>query len=163
MTGDRAGGLASQLISNSSLPTQPMRCLSLHRVLGPLLFTNSGVDSFTSYQWKCCERGPLDLKQRQHILLSYFKTPKGGYERDWNPGPPLTSLALVAHWLDSAIHRIKICSVDDTIGFPNTYPLDSDFSDGQRYPTFEQPGPGRGVQRYTADWASSRQFNNVLD
>ena len=78
MTGDRAGGLASQLISNSSLPTQPMRCLSLHRVLGPLLFTNSSVDSFTSYQWKCCERGPLDLKQRQHILLSYFKTLKVG-------------------------------------------------------------------------------------
>ena len=27
------------------------------------------------------------------------------------------------------------------IGFPNTYALDSDLSDGQRYPTFEQPGP----------------------
>ena len=70
MIGDRAGGLASQLISNSSLPTQPMRCLSLHRVLGPLLFRNSSVES--------CERGPLDLKQRQHILLSYFKTLRVG-------------------------------------------------------------------------------------
>ena len=26
------------------------------------------------------------------------------------------------------------------IGFPNTYALDSDFSGGRRYPTFEQPG-----------------------
>ena len=24
---------------------------------------------------------------------------------------------------------------------PNTYPLDSDLSGGERYPTFEQPGP----------------------
>jgi len=78
MTGDKTGGLSSQLISNSSLPTQPMRCLSLHRVLGPLLFRNSSVDSFTSYQGKCCETGPLDLKQRQHILLSYFKTVRVG-------------------------------------------------------------------------------------
>ena len=78
MTGDRAGGLASQLISNSSLSTQPINCLSLHRALGPLLFRNSSVDSFTSYQWKCCERGPLDLKQRLHILLSYFKTMRVG-------------------------------------------------------------------------------------
>ena len=27
------------------------------------------------------------------------------------------------------------------IGFPNTYPLDSDFSVGYSYPTFEQLGP----------------------
>ena len=58
--------------------------------------------------------------------------------------------ALVVQRLDSAIHRIKIYSVDNTIGFPNTYPLNSDLSGGQRYPTFEQPGPGHGVQRYTA-------------
>ena len=28
------------------------------------------------------------------------------------------------------------------IGFPNTYPLDSDLFDGWRYPAFEQLGPG---------------------
>ena len=50
--------------------------------------------------------------------------------------------ALVVQRLDSAIHRIKIYSVDNTISFPNTYPLNSDLSGGQRYPTFEQPGPG---------------------
>ena len=27
------------------------------------------------------------------------------------------------------------------MGFPNTYPLDSDLSSGERYPTFEQLGP----------------------
>ena len=30
--------------------------------------------------------------------------------------------------------------VDNTIGFPNTYPLDSDLSGGLRYPAFEQLG-----------------------
>ena len=47
----------------------------------------------------------------------------------------------VVQTLDSAIHRIKIYLVDNALGFPNTYPLDSDLSGGQRYPTFEQPGP----------------------
>ena len=50
--------------------------------------------------------------------------------------------APVVQTLDSAIHRIKIYPVDNAIDFPNTYPLDSDLSGGQRYPTFEQPGPG---------------------
>ena len=31
--------------------------------------------------------------------------------------------------------------MDSAIGFPNTYLLDSDLSDGQCYPTFEQPRP----------------------
>ena len=32
----------------------------------------------------------------------------------------------------------KSLPLDAAIGFPNTYPLDSDLSGGQRYPTFEQ-------------------------
>ena len=36
----------------------------------------------------------------------------------------------VVQKLDSAIHRINLCSVDSAIGFPNTYPLDSDLSGG---------------------------------
>ena len=32
--------------------------------------------------------------------------------------------------------------MDNAISFPKTYPLDSDLSGGQRYPMFEQPGPG---------------------
>ena len=38
--------------------------------------------------------------------------------------------AQVLQTLDSAIHWIKIYSVDNAIGFPNTYPLDSDLSGG---------------------------------
>ena len=47
-------------------------------------------------------------------------------------GPQLRSgdQAPVVQTLDSAIHRIKIYLVDNAIGFPNTYPLDSDLSAG---------------------------------
>ena len=41
----------------------------------------------------------------------------------------------------SAIHRMNLCPLDSAIGFPNTYPQDSDLSGGQRYPRIEQPGP----------------------
>ena len=37
--------------------------------------------------------------------------------------------------------RIKSYPLDNAIGFPNTYPLDSNLSGGERYTTFEQPGP----------------------
>ena len=37
---------------------------------------------------------------------------------------------LVVQRLDSAIHRIKIYPVDNAIGLPYTYPLDSDLSGG---------------------------------
>ena len=39
-------------------------------------------------------------------------------------------LAAVAQTLDSAIHRIRIYPVDNAIGFPITYALDSDLSGG---------------------------------
>ena len=38
--------------------------------------------------------------------------------------------ASVIQTLDSAIHRINHYKADSLIGFPNTYPLDSDLSDG---------------------------------
>ena len=38
--------------------------------------------------------------------------------------------APVVQKVDSAIHRINRYRVDSAIGFPNTYPLDSDLSDG---------------------------------
>ena len=43
---------------------------------------------------------------------------------------------------DNTNHWINLCPVDNVIGFPNTHRLDSDFSVGYRYPSFEQPGPG---------------------
>ena len=51
--------------------------------------------------------------------------------------------AAVAQTLDSAIHRINHYPADSFIDFRNAYLLDSDLSRGQRYPTFEQPGPER--------------------
>ena len=42
----------------------------------------------------------------------------------------LTSQAPVVQKLDSAIHRINLYPVDNAIGFPNTFPLDSDLSGG---------------------------------
>ena len=39
-------------------------------------------------------------------------------------------LALVVQKLDNAIHRINQYPADSVIGFPNTYPLDSDLSGG---------------------------------
>ena len=38
--------------------------------------------------------------------------------------------APVVQTLDSAIHRINHYPADSAIGFPNTYPLDSDLSGG---------------------------------
>jgi len=43
--------------------------------------------------------------------------------------------------VDNDIHPINLSRVDNPIGFPITYPLDSDLCDGQRYATFKQPGP----------------------
>ena len=42
----------------------------------------------------------------------------------------LSHLALVVQKVDSAIHRINLYPLNSAIGFPNTYPRDSDLSDG---------------------------------
>ena len=46
------------------------------------------------------------------------------------PTLSLFDQAPVVQKLDSAIHRINLYPVDNAIGFPNTYPLDSDLSSG---------------------------------
>ena len=50
-------------------------------------------------------------------------------------------LAPVVQKVDSTIHRINLCSVDSTIGFPNTCPQGRDLSDGKRYAALEKLGP----------------------
>ena len=50
-------------------------------------------------------------------------------------------LAPVVQTLDSAIHWINHYPLDNSIGFTSVYPLASDLSGGQRYPSFEQLGP----------------------
>ena len=37
-------------------------------------------------------------------------------------------LAPIVRKVDNVIHRINLSSPDSTVGFPNTYPLDSDIS-----------------------------------
>ena len=65
-------------------------------------------------------------------------------------------LVPVVQTLDSAIHLINLYPVDNEIGFPNTYLLDSDLSEGQRYhPTFEQPGPGG--HRFVSSFCSEKE------
>ena len=46
------------------------------------------------------------------------------------PAQPRTLRAPVVQTLDCTIHGIKIYPVESAIGFPNTYPLDSDLSGG---------------------------------
>ena len=41
----------------------------------------------------------------------------------------------------TCIGKTKTYKLKSSIGFRNTYPLDSDLSSGYRYPAFEQPGP----------------------
>ena len=61
-------------------------------------------------------------------------------------------LAPVVQKVGSAIQWMNLFPVDiSAIGFLNTYPLDSDLSNGLRYPTFEQLGPGyKGQLRASA-------------
>ena len=57
------------------------------------------------------------------------------------PSPGPRTITLFTAWIN---HH----PVGNAIGFPNTYPLDSDLSDRKRYPAFEQPEPGaRGAGR----------------
>ena len=55
-------------------------------------------------------------------LDSYSDSP-GSESRSGHQAP-------IAQTWDSAIHRINHYPVDSVIGFPNTYPLDSDLSGG---------------------------------
>ena len=51
-------------------------------------------------------------------------------------------LAPVVQKMDSAIHWKNHYPLDNSIAFPSVFPLNSHLSGGQRYPSFEQLGPG---------------------
>ena len=65
-----------------------------------------------------------------------------GYSSVYFQSFVLLHLAPVVKTLDSAIHRINHSPVDKYLGKQLHYPLDRFLSGGQRYPMFEQPGPG---------------------
>ena len=48
----------------------------------------------------------------------------------------------VVQKVDNTNNQINFHTVDSAIGFPNTYPLDSDLSNGLPYPALEELGPG---------------------
>ena len=48
----------------------------------------------------------------------------------------------VVQKVDSTIHWINHYPMNKAFGLHTTYPLDTDFSGGWRYPFFKQPGPG---------------------
>ena len=48
----------------------------------------------------------------------------------------------VVQKVDNANNQINLNTVDSAIGFPNTYPLDSDLSNGLPRPALEELGPG---------------------
>ena len=60
-----------------------------------------------------------------HILSGLFQITQFFFIVD-----EFLQLGPVVQTLDSAIHRINLYPVDSAIGFPNTYPLNSDLSDG---------------------------------
>ena len=60
--------------------------------------------------------------------------------------------APVVKKVNSGIHRINQYTVDNTIGFVNTYPLDSDLSGGSRYPPFEQPRSVRSLLSFYCEY-----------
>ena len=51
-------------------------------------------------------------------------------------------MASAVQTLDSSIHRINYYPTDKYYRKQLCYPLDRNLSGGERYPSFEQPGPG---------------------
>ena len=96
-------------------------------------------------------------KTLRSLLVSGTRSP------DQMPGYQVTvrknqnvHLAPVVQRLDNAIHRINHCPVDSVVCFVSIYPLDSDLSGGQRYPAFEQPGPGFVNVNSTEKWTGMK-------
>ena len=113
----------SQKQSNSKALAHEACAAELHLELGYLCIQE--VLALT----KSSVRPPFHVSgyEMAHFLA---RSPEGTYY-----------LAPVVQKVDSAIHRINLCSVDSAIGFPNTYPQGRDLSDEKRYPAFEKLGP----------------------
>ena len=77
------------------------------------------------------------------IRIRNFLNPLSRVEMfEYATNPQDRALAPVVQKLDNVVHRIiDHYPLDNSIGFPSTYPLDSDLSGGWRYPTFKQLRP----------------------
>ena len=64
----------------------------------------------------------------------------------------------VVQKVDKANNQINLCTVDSAIGFPNTYPLDSDLSNGLPRPALEELGSGLCVVYFNVARDKSRYF-----
>ena len=79
------------------------------------------------------------------ILSQYFLAWPGNVNRAFSLTWPAAT-QIIPPYCDKRAHSLdKLYSVDSVIGFRNTYPLDSDLSDGQHYPAFDQLGPGANL------------------
>ena len=70
-----------------------------------------------------------DIRYKISGFFFFFTRKGNGKERIEYRQEPIkfdVLQAAVVQTLDSAIHRIKIYPMDSAVGFPNTYPLDSD-------------------------------------
>ena len=74
-------------------------------------------------------------------LCKIFKIERSPKLNEEPPPLRVEAQAPVARKMDSAIHCINHYPLDSAIGFHYTYAMDSDLFDGQRYPSFELPGP----------------------
>ena len=68
------------------------------------------------------------LAHQENLLVPYYRTGN--------------SSLIVVKKVESVIRGINLYRMGKAIGFPNTYPLDSDLSGEKHYPAFEQLGPG---------------------
>ena len=83
-----------------------------------------------------------------------FKDPVSRYN--------FNKLAPVIQKVDNAIHWINRYPVENAVGFPNTCPLDSDFSGGQCYPTLKQPGPDLHIFPGRISWENLIKDQNLF-
>ena len=51
---------------------------------------------------------------------------------------PHIDQATVDQKVDNAIRRVNLYPLDNAVGLPDTYQLDTDLPSGQRYPNFNQ-------------------------
>lgn len=140
---------ASLLCSAKAMGHGASECGNPKRVIEPLRRRETHGGDMLIFNF--CVRFSRESKLSRDLLKIYSHA----YALSTNQGP-------VTQKVDSAIHRVNCYPLESAIGFPNTYPIDCNLSDGWRYPTFGQPGPEviplTGVDLPTRYWRCARQI-----